>query len=173
MISLKDFMEVVGYRISEGSPYLWGCFGNNAFSIDSVREIDGRIESTVTVTFSTADQTVYLVEAFDYVNNRAYRISNPIYKDLYFEECARRYVDDVAWEDVKFIDLETDEDWIEKATAIAEGLSYDTRVQIPIEFTDEELLTYMKLAHSRDITFNQLVEESLSEAIRQYKGTSK
>ena len=34
-----------------------------------------------------------------------------------------------------------------------------------MEFSDEELLTYMKLAHERDITFNQLVEQALREAI--------
>jgi hypothetical protein len=35
-----------------------------------------------------------------------------------------------------------------------------------MEFSDQELLTYMKLAHERDITFNQLIEEALREAIK-------
>jgi hypothetical protein len=34
-----------------------------------------------------------------------------------------------------------------------------------MEFSDEELLTYMKLAHEQDITFNQLVERALREAL--------
>jgi predicted HicB family RNase H-like nuclease len=34
-----------------------------------------------------------------------------------------------------------------------------------MEFSDQELLTYMKLAHEQDITFNQLVERALREAI--------
>jgi len=53
--------------------------------------------------------------------------------------------------------------------AIIAGEDYDTRVQVPVDFTDEELLTYMKLAHERDITFNQLVEEALRAAIDEYK----
>jgi hypothetical protein len=74
-----------------------------------------------------------------------------------------------AWDDVKFVDLEVDEDWMEKAQAIVAGNDYDTRVKVPIDFTDEELLRFMMLAHERDITFNQLVEEALKNAIEQAK----
>jgi hypothetical protein len=42
-------------------------------------------------------------------------------------------------------------------------------VSVPVDFTDEELLAYMKIAHERDITFNQLVEEALREAIIDYQ----
>jgi hypothetical protein len=34
-----------------------------------------------------------------------------------------------------------------------------------VEFSDEDLLQYMKLAHEHDITFNQMVEIALREAI--------
>lgn len=169
MISLKDFMEVVGYRISEGSAYLWGCFGTNAYSIDAVRKVDDSFEGTVSITFDTVDQTVYMVEAFDYIRDRAYRLINPDYKDRYKEECQSRGVNDVAWEDVEYIDLDVDEDFLEKAAAIIEGREYDYRVQLSVEFSDEELLKYMKLAHERDITFNQLIEQALEEAIRLHK----
>jgi hypothetical protein len=53
--------------------------------------------------------------------------------------------------------------------AIREGEDYDTRVLMPVEFSDEDLLKYMKLAHERDITFNQLVEEALLMAIEEHK----
>jgi hypothetical protein len=53
--------------------------------------------------------------------------------------------------------------------AIREGEDYDTRVLMPVEFSDEDLLKYMKLAHERDITFNQLVEEALLAAIKEHK----
>ena len=35
------------------------------------------------------------------------------------------------------------------------------KVDMEVEFTDEELLTYMKMAHEQDITFNQFVENAL------------
>jgi len=37
----------------------------------------------------------------------------------------------------------------------------DNRVDVPIELTDEEWYTLMRMAHDRDITLNQLVEEIL------------
>ena len=38
---------------------------------------------------------------------------------------------------------------------------------IDVDFTDEELLQYMKLAHQQDITFNKFVENALRAAIEQ------
>jgi hypothetical protein len=38
---------------------------------------------------------------------------------------------------------------------------------IEVDFGDEELLQYMKLAHDRDITFNKFVETALRRAIEE------
>jgi predicted DNA-binding ribbon-helix-helix protein len=38
----------------------------------------------------------------------------------------------------------------------------DNRVDVPIELTDEQWYSLMKMAHERDITLNQLVEEILT-----------
>jgi hypothetical protein len=62
-----------------------------------------------------------------------------------------------------------DDDFIQKCLAIREGEDYDTRVLMPVEFSDEDLLKYMKMAHERDITFNQLVEQALLTAIEEHK----
>jgi hypothetical protein len=70
-----------------------------------------------------------------------------------------------AWDDVDYVDLETDDDWLEKAEAIFNQEDYDTRVQVPVDFSDEDLLQYMKMAHDMDITFNQFVERALVKAI--------
>ena len=76
---------------------------------------------------------------------------------------------DQAWDDVKFIDLEVDEDWLEKAGAIVRGEDYDERVNISVEFSEEELLFHMRLAHQWDITFNQYLEKILRVAIEAYE----
>ena len=41
----------------------------------------------------------------------------------------------------------------------------DNTVEIPLDFSDEELLTLFKLAHEADLTFNQFVEKALTEYI--------
>jgi DNA-binding transcriptional regulator YhcF (GntR family) len=40
---------------------------------------------------------------------------------------------------------------------------------VPVDFSDEDLLQYMKLAHERDMTFNELVEEALRFAIDEFE----
>ena len=40
---------------------------------------------------------------------------------------------------------------------------------VVLEFTDEELLQYMKMAHEMDITFNEFVERALKYAIEQHQ----
>ena len=161
---MKEWMELVGYRITEGSDYMWQCYGSNAYALDSWNgEQDGH---SFTVIFDTKDQTVYEVQAHDYVHDRAYRMINPDFQKKNRKEAKKRDIDkDNAWDDVNYVDLDVDDDFIQKCLSIRAGEDYDTRVSIPMDFSDEELLTYMKLAHEQDITFNQLVERALREAI--------
>lgn len=169
MITLKQWMEVCDYRITEGSEYQWQCFGPTAYRLDSWNgDHDGH---TVTVLFDTATQEVYQVEAFDYRRERAYRMTNPDFIESFKAECEARKVIDEAWErddgtPVKFTDLEVDEDWLEKAAAIvSEQDDYDTRVQVPLTLPDDELFRLMRMAHERDMTLNQFVEEILQTVI--------
>jgi hypothetical protein len=72
---------------------------------------------------------------------------------------------DQAWDEVNYVDIEVDDDFIQKCLAIKAGEKYDTRVQVPVDFSDEDLLQYMKMAHERDMTFNEFVEEALRHAL--------
>ena len=47
------------------------------------------------------------------------------------------------------------------------GTAQDSREEIEVDFTDEELLQYMKQAHEMDITFNQFVEQVLRKYLEQ------
>ncbi len=170
MITVKDWMEVVSYRITEGGPYGWNCYGSNTHQLSAWNGIHGKGGWSANIVFDTQTQNVYQVEVCDYTNDRAYRLINAVYKEHYKNASAEHgEFADQAWDDVDFVDLETDEDWLEKALAIVEGMNYDTRVQVPVDFTDEELLKYMKLAHERDITFNQFVEEALRNVLEEFE----
>lgn len=169
MITLKQWLETCGYRITEGSDYGWQCFGHNAYRLDSW---DGNLDGhTLSIVFDNRTQEVYEVEAFDYRRERAYRMINPEYRAAFDAEVSDRDMLDMAWEDdegnpVKFVDLETDEDWLEKAYAICNDQEYDNRVQIPLTVEDDVLFQLMKLAHEKDITLNELFEEILREEIQ-------
>ena len=155
MITLKEWMEIADYRVTEGSDYhvnIPGLYSLSAWN----GEHDGW---SFFVAFDPLDdQRVYVAEACDYRNDRAYRLRDPEIK-----------LDKVAWDAVNFVELEADDDFIQKCLAIRSGEDYDTRVTVPVDFTDEELLRFMKMAHERDITFNQLVAQALQMAIDEYR----
>lgn len=163
MITVANFMKAVDCRITGGSEYQWQCYGPNARYLDC-----DETDFSVSIIFDTVDQTVYEATVFDYRNERAYRRFNPDFHKQYLTEAKERGITlSFAWDAVKFVDLETDEDWIEKATAIVNNTAYDERVSIPLELPDEELLVLLKMAHERDITFNQLMEDILLKHIEQ------
>ena len=152
MITLKEWMEVSNYRITEGSDY--NAYGG-AYALTSWNgDQDGY---SLEIIFDQKTQTVYEVQACDYKHNRAYRLINDAHKQV-----GR---DDEAWDNTRWIDLEADDDWIQKAQAIVAGRDYDTRITVPIDLTDQELLALMKLAHERDVTLNHLVDQVLREAM--------
>jgi len=170
MITIKEFMEVIDYRITEGSEYMWSCYGSNAYRLDSWNGVHGKGGYSFSIVFSTKTQKVYEVSAYDYTNDRAYRMINPKNQEKHRKEALARDVNfDEAWDDVNYVDLEVDDDFIQKCLSIKAGEDYDTRVSVPVDFTDEELLTYMTMAHERDMTFNQFVEQALREAIENVK----
>lgn len=170
MITLKEFLEAIDYKVTGGSEYQWKCFGPNARYLDSDNGTFENNTYTASAIFDSVDQTVYNVEVWDYVNNREYRWINPVYKQAMIDEAEHRGIDyKESSDEQKFIDLDVPKDMLEKISKIVAGEPYDTRVQIEVDFTDEELLQYMKLAHERDITFNQLVEEALRCAINDFE----
>ena len=170
MITMKEWMELVDYKITEGGDYGWGCYGPNSYSLDSWNGVHGVGGYSFSIVFSTKTQKVYEVSVCDYTNDRAYRMINPSKIEKHNKEAESRDVNlNEAWDDVDYVDLEVDDDFIQKCLAIREGEDYDTRVSLPIDIPDEDLLQYMKLAHERDMTFNSFVEEALQHAIDEYE----
>ena len=171
MITMQEFMEVVDYRITEGSEYTWNCFGDAAkpYSLSAWnQEHDGW---SFNIVFDTGTQDVYMVEACDYKHNRAYRLINPAYEQdyrNYAKDELSEYADQ-AWDGVNYVDLEEVDDWIQKALAIKAGEDYDTRVSVPLELGENEMFQLMKMAHEKDVTLNKLVEDLLWDKIKEHQ----
>ena len=169
MLNMKEWMELVDYKITEGSNYGWSCYGSNAYTLDNWNGVHGPGGYSFSIVFDTVTQTVYQVSAYDYTNNRAYRMINLDYVEQHRKEAESRDVPiNQAWDDVVYVDLDVVDDFIQKCLAIRAGEAYDTRVQVEVDFSDEDLLQYMKLAHERDMTFNEFVTQALTEAIQAY-----
>jgi len=169
MITMKEWMELVDYKITEGSDFCWNCYGDDAYMLDSWNgEQDGH---SFTVIFDTKTQVVYEVQAHDYVHQRAYRMVNDDFRKKLKKEARKRNIDkNTAWDDVNYVDLEVDDDFIQKCLSIKAGEDYDTRVSVPLELDDDMLFDLMKMAHEHDVTLNEMVEVVLRQVIDQHAG---
>ncbi len=168
MLTLKEWMELVDYRITEGGNYGWQCYGHDVHMLDSWNgEHDGH---SFTVIFDTKTQTVYEVQAHDYVHNRAYRMINPAFKQEFDSESSDRgELGNQAWDEVDYVDLEIDDDFIQKCLAIKAGEEYSTDVSIPLDLPDYILLEAALNAHRQNITLNEYINNALREMLAEFE----
>lgn len=168
--TLKDFLELIEYKITDVSDFCWSCFGDNVSIMDYWNGDHNGYN--ISITFDRKTQEVYLLEACDYKNDRAYRyFTSNAHKDAHADECRRHHADNTAWDDVEYVDLEQAEDFFEKAHAIIQGIDYDTRVSVPLDLPQSQMFELMRIAHEKDITLNQLVEQVLRDEIDRVKVT--
>ena len=167
---LADVNEKLNHKIVNGSDYTWNCYPNARYM-----EYESDY-AHVSVIFSTVNQEIYEAEvsvksdAWD-EDVRPYRWLNPDSKDFMIAEAEQRGVDwQIAWDDIKWIDLDVEQDFFEKCVAIFNGQDFDKRVQVEVDLDDDVLLELAKGAHKRDITINKYIEEILQFAIDN-KGT--
>ena len=171
-MKLAQINEAMSHQITGGSEYQWQCFPDARF-LDYESEY-----AHVSILYSTVDQIVYQADASikrevwsdDNRYDKPYRWTNPMFKDAYINESKERNIDpNQAWDDVKWIELETDEDFLEKAKAMFEGDYWDTRIVVPVDLDDDTILKLAMEAHKRDITLNKMVEIVLQEAINHHR----
>ncbi len=169
MITLAKWLSIVKYTIHDSSDYLWNAYGKNVKNLNSWNGKQDGWESSILV--DTETSTIYQADICDYKKNRAYRIINPDFVKAHAEEVAERNKNlttkdiDNAWENTPYIDLDVDEDFMEKLNAIVDGKEYDDRVMVTLDFNHDELFMVMKAAHEEDVTLNQFISNALSEYI--------
>jgi hypothetical protein len=166
MITMKEWMELVDYRITEGGDYGWQCYGPNAYCLDSWNGVHGKGGYSFSITFSTKTQKVYEVTVCDYTNDRAYRMINPSKVAKHRKEAESRDVDlNQAWDSVDYVDLEVADDFIQKCLAIRAGEDYSTDVSVPLDLPDDLLMFAFKAAHEQNITLNEFMNQMLRSFI--------
>jgi hypothetical protein len=165
---MKEWMELVDYKITEGGEYGWQCYGPNAYCLDSWNGVHGRGGYSFSIVFSTKTQKVYEVSVCDYTNDRAYRMIAENKRAKHTKEATELGVNlNQAWDDVDYVDLEVDDDFIQKCLAIRAGEDYSTDVSVPLDLPDDLLLFAFKAAHEQNITFNEYVNQALRHLIKQ------
>jgi hypothetical protein len=166
MITMKEWMEMVDYKITEGSDYGWECYGPNSYRLDSWNGVHGAGGYSFSIVFSTKSQKVYEVSMCDYTNDRAYRMINPKNVEKHRKEAESKSVlANQAWDDVDYVDLEVDDDFFQKALSIKAGEDYSTDVSVPIDLPDDLLMFAFKAAHEQNITFNDFMNQMLRDFV--------
>lgn len=170
MITMKEWMELVDYKITEGGDYGWDCYGPNAYCLDSWNGVHGKGGYSFSIVFSTKTQKVYEVSVCDYTNDRAYRMIAEDKQKKHTKEAKELGVNlNEAWDDVDYIDLEVDDDFIQKCLAIKDGDDYDTRISVPLDLPDDLLLEAAMNAHRQGITLNDYINNALKELVDEFK----
>jgi len=170
MITMQQWMELVDYKITEGNDYCWECYGPNAYDLSSWNGVHGKGGYSFNIIFSTKTQKVYEVTVCDYTNDRAYRMIAENKRDKHHEESIARGINlNEAWDDIEYVELDVDADFIEKAQAIKAGIDYDTRVMVNLELPNDIIVQAALAAHERDITLNDYINLALAELVNKVK----
>jgi len=166
MITMKEWMELVDYKVTEGSDYGWQCYGPNAYTLDSWNGVHGKGGYSFSIVFSTKTQKIYEVSVCDYTNDRAYRMIAENKREKHSKEANARNINlNEAWDCIEYTDLEIDDDFIQKCLAIKAGEEYSTDVSIPLDLPDDLLMFAFKCAHAENMTFNDWMNQMLRNFI--------
>jgi hypothetical protein len=100
MITLTEFRKILNKKNDTSeTKYLWKCYGQNAKFFDS---------ENISLVYDTETDIIYTISidtTFD-----IYRWSHPDHKEDHdYESDSKGFDPDIAYDDVKFIDIELDE----------------------------------------------------------------
>ena len=157
MLTLDKYLEAVNYMITEGSKFEWTCFGKHARYVDYIVN-----NISISAVYDTITREVYMLHLW---TNKEYRWINPLYVEAFHKENNKRGLnpdesyDGNIFKDISLFNILT------RITKITGGKNYLATKAVNIEFEDKELLELMKYAHERDITFNQLVAQTLQQVL--------
>jgi hypothetical protein len=167
MITMKEWMELVDYKITEGGDYTWSCYGPNAYQLSSWNGLHNKGGWSFNIVFSTKTQKVYEVEVCDYTRNRAYRMIAENKREKHAQEAKAMGSNlNEAWDDVNYVDLEVDDDFIQKSLAIRNGEDYDTGIMVNFDLSDDVILEAALQAHRQGITLNDYINQALADFVK-------
>ena len=86
MFTIYNYLELISYRISDGSKFWWACYGDSAYFYNYINQNNDEIE----IIFDTVTKMVYEASIF---TGREYKYFNPGYAELYIKESQVRNIE--------------------------------------------------------------------------------
>lgn len=159
---MEAYVKAIDYKITDGSEFLWQCFGPDARFLDSSDDI-----FHISAVFDTKTQRVYEVSISEtYGGDLRYRWIDMEYLDAYKSEAKQRNVKwDEFTEELNWHMTDDFDDIIDKVTKIPKGEEYDPRVVLVLELEDDVKEMIETAAALRGVSIDQFVEEALKAVI--------
>lgn len=159
--------EKLNHRISGATDYCWNCYGANAQLMDYESEY-----ADISVVFDPKTQRVFeasVCSKNDNDDTKLYRWIDPFYRGAFKAECEARNINaDLAWDSTVWVDLEIEEDWLEKATAIFNDQPFNKDIMMEMDFDDDLLIVLALGAHKKNVTLNEHINSLLLDYIQRY-----
>lgn len=173
---INQVMAAANWCALSGSVYYWDCFGPNVRILTFEKnQTDGSApvyndNEVADVVYSTTTGQVYKLSVYNQPkfdgdeNTWAYTWIDPEVKNQYIAECRQRnVVPFVVWESFVAALVETEDDILQKLHDQVNMRKVDHCIQVPLKLSDKEWYSLMRMAHEKDITLNQLVENTLTK----------
>lgn len=153
-----DVIDCAGARIAGASDYQWECYGPNAHILDFA-DVDNNVYSNCIYDKKTYEVYEIVVEVPKHP--QVYRWINENYRKAYFAEVESRGIDSqIAWDDVNYINVDTEGLILEYLLDIGE-MNY-SNVLPTKDFTMSKDVFIVKL----DVRYSLEVEaSSMDEAV--------
>jgi hypothetical protein len=157
---LKDFLEAIEFQVRECVPYHWSCYGERCMIMDGYNEY-----GEASCVYSLETSQVFEVSISDKLADRyQYTWVDPDYKDEYEAEAKSRHIEPYMWLDgEKYSVTDSEEDILDKVTAILNNRSFDETVVITLIMTPEEKILIETAAANLGITIDKFVERAIME----------
>lgn len=149
---IEDMLPLIDYKISEGTDYLWPCFGENCRQLHFL-DVQGRDFGELV--HNRAGDILFI--AFTYIDNSkytAYHWVDPAYREAYSKECETRHIDTNRYDSANLsIELEVEQDALSKISAIYRLEPFDKRILISVDLPEKTIaaLTFMAQLNNRSI----------------------
>ena len=159
MSVFQELIHAANFQIVGGDEYQWSSFGPNARFLDFK---SSSFDVNFSIIFDCSTQEVYQASLF--VNESAFRWTNPLYKEGFRNESFEKDVDPrVAYDGLFFTDCDVFEDFIIKVESSFDSGFCDTDVIIPLDLTPEAEELFSQLPEGTDI--QQFILESCMDKI--------
>jgi hypothetical protein len=188
-ITIKEFIELIDFQIHGSDEHMWQCFGENAWYLDhndpNTDDVSKKRYS-LHIIYDINTQFVYTMEVWDYQRNTILKWIHPDYINDYDQECCSRGVSNKDRFDPHevFHFIPSSRKIMKIADFVINNIDYtvgypelanpnhklekdNSTVEVEVELEEPLWLELSMMAHERDITLNSLVNELLTNYIKE------